>query len=295
MDNLTSHLPRDTQLLRLLGESRFLRRAAIEELLLGDSALTARSRKEVTARILRRLTARRLITTNARLPGEPDGMPTHIAYCLSDAGRKLLGTLDPAFPLRRPPVSGTFLLAHALMVAEIALAFRRCARAQAGQQVLLWECDWQLAARLAPTPVLPDARLVYALDRRQVHAFIEADRGTERTRVFTRKVANYCDLYRGGSWRAHLPVWPLVLTVTPSEQHATDLRCATESVIRARPEGARIAGAFRFTALEDIRTTSDPLGEIWQVVGRAGRHRLIDVTVPTEAPSAEPRPPTSAA
>ncbi len=282
-------------LLRQLGEHRFLSRPEIEELLFGDSALTPESRRVITWRILRRLTARKLVTTNARLAGKQDGMPTRIAYFLTDSGRKLLGAIEPALPMRCPPIRGTFLLAHALMVAEIALAFRRNARAQAGQKVLVWECDWQAAARLAPSPVLPDARLVYALERRQIHAFIEADRGTERTRVFSRKVAGYLDLYRSGTWRAHLPVWPLVLTVTPSERRATNLRRATEALLRARPEGARIAQAFRFAALEDLRSASGPLAEIWQVAGRAGRHPLIEAAPPSAPPPTEPRPPAPAA
>jgi hypothetical protein len=66
--------PRDMEVLRYLGTYRFLSRAQIEEFVLGGSALTARSREVVTWRILRRLRERELVTTNALLATEPDGM-----------------------------------------------------------------------------------------------------------------------------------------------------------------------------------------------------------------------------
>jgi len=124
----------------------------------------------------------------------------------------VFAALEPGLPRWRPRVEGTFLLAHGLMVAEIALAFRRAARAHPGRDLLVWECDWQVSETLGRLPVLPDARLIYEIGQRRIHAFIEADRGSERSAYFGRKVDRYLDLYRDGRWRAHLPVWPLVLT-----------------------------------------------------------------------------------
>jgi hypothetical protein len=45
-------------------------------------------------------------------------MPTYIAYFLTSSGRKLFAALEPGLARWRPRVQGTFLLAHALMVAR---------------------------------------------------------------------------------------------------------------------------------------------------------------------------------
>jgi hypothetical protein len=287
--------------LRYVGTFRFLTPAQVEEFVLGASMLTAGSREVVTRRILRRLRTRQLVTTNALLAGEPDGMPTRIAYFLTSSGRRLFAALEPDLPRWRPRVQGTFLLAHALMVAEIALAFRRHARANP-TDVLTWECDWQVVESLGRLPVVPDARITYETGRQRIHAFIEADRGSERTRYFGRKIQRYIDLYLGGQWRERLPVWPLVLTVVPTEARARELRRASETVLEARPAASRVSRAFRFTSLDALRGMTGPFGEIWHVAGRSGLFPFIDepttaaagptdasaATVPTSPPSPTP-------
>jgi hypothetical protein len=272
---MNSRSPRDTEAVRLLGTYGFLSRLQIEEFVLGESKLNVRSRERVTWRILRRLSQRQLVTTNAHLAGDPEGMPTRIAYFLTARGRRVFETLDSLAQHRRLRVRGSFLLAHALMVAEIALVFLRQARASLGRDVLGWECDWQVALSLGPLPVAPDAKLTYQTPGRRIHAFIEADRGSEGTRFFARKIDRYLDLYRDDS-RLPLPVWPLVLTVAPSEARASELCRATEVAVRARPQMSRIARAFRFASLDALRQGAGPFGEIWQVAGRSGRFPLID-------------------
>jgi hypothetical protein len=215
-------------------------------------------------------------------------MPTRIAYFLTARGRRVFETLDSGAQHRRLRVRGTFLLAHALMVAEIALVFLRQARASEGRDVLVWECDWQVALSLGPLPVAPDAKLAYQTQGRRIHAFVEADRGSEGTRFFARKIDRYLDLYRDDS-RLRLPVWPLILTVAPSETRASELRRATEVAVRARPQMSGIERAFRFTSLDALRGDAGPLGEIWQVASRSGRFPLIDERAKSADASAERR------
>lgn len=280
---MTSARARETQALRYLGTYRFLTRVQIQELLLGESALTPRSREVITWRTLRRLRELRLVATNAVQAGEPEGMPTRIAYFLTAAGRRVFRALEPAAARWRLGVEGTFLLAHALMVAEIALAFRRHAHAYPGGGTLSWECEWQLAESLSGLRVFPDARLTYETERRRIHAFVEADRGSEGSRFFGRKIERYMDLYRDGSWRSRLPVWPLILTITRTEQRATELRRATDRIFSGRTELIGIARAFRFAPLDALRGSIGPFGEIWQLTGRSGRFPLIDEPVTTAA------------
>jgi hypothetical protein len=147
---MNSKSRRDKEVLRLLGTYTFLSCVQIEEFVLGESTLNASSRERVTWRILRRLSQRRLIATNALLAGEPDGMPSRIAYFLTSSGRRVFAALESVVPRRRLRVRGTFLLAPALMVAEIALVFLRQARASSGRDLLRWECD------MASTPAETD-------------------------------------------------------------------------------------------------------------------------------------------
>jgi hypothetical protein len=147
-------------------------------------------------------------------------------------------------------------------------------RAHPNGGTLTWECEWQLVQSLAGLRVFPDARLAYETERRRIHAFVEADRGSEGSRFFSRKIERYLDLYREGSWRARLPVWPLILTVTRTEHRASQLCRASDAIFSA--DASRIAGAFRFTSLDALRGSAGPFGHIWQVAGRTGRFPLID-------------------
>jgi hypothetical protein len=286
---MSSASARDTQTVRYLGMYRFLSRAQIEEFVVGDTTLTPRSREVITWRILKRLRDLRLVTTNAVQAAEPEAMPTRIAYFLTAGGRRVFRALEPEAPRWRVGVEGTFLLAHALMVAEIALAFLRHTRAHPNAGGLSWECEWQLAESLAGLRVFPDARLLYETERRRIHAFIEADRGSEGSRFFGRKIERYLDLYRQDSWRARLPVWPLVLTVTRTARRASELCRATDAIFSGRAEATRISRAFRFTSLDALRGDAGPFAEIWQVAERTGRFPLIDEPAKSGDAAAEHR------
>jgi hypothetical protein len=128
---------------------------------------------------------------------------------------------------------------------------------------------------------VPDARLVYTTEAWRLDAFVEVDLATEGTRFYTAKIRRYVDLYRGGAWRSHLPTWPAVLTITPTEHRATALRVAAESVLALHADRVARATKFAFAFLDDLVGPSGPLGAIWQVAGREGLLRLIPEDVPT--------------
>src|SRR6266550_2963346 len=163
------------------------------------------------------------------------------------------------------------------MCAEVALAFRRAARANPGHELLDWECDWQAAERLGARVVVPDAHLVYATEDRTLDAFGEVDLATEGSRVFAWKIRRYLDLYRSGSWIKHVRVWPRILTITPTQTRARMLRRVTETVLEAQLFRDRLkrSTAFGFTTLEELIGLGGPLGEIWSVVGESGLHPLF--------------------
>src|SRR5207302_1049666 len=142
----------------------------------------------------------------------------------------------------------------ALMAAEVALAFRRAARSRKGHELREWESDWDVAERLRPSRLVPDARLVYRSTSWEIDAFVEIDLGTERVSRFAEKMREYINAWREGSWRASLPSWPLTLTVTTTAARTSALRLVTEELLRSHRDAARLAKAteFDFAPLGDV-------------------------------------------
>ncbi len=200
-----------------------------------------------------------------------------LTYYLTPAGCRVAHSLLPGPPLRRSKSVGTFLIRHALMTAEAALAFRRAAGLHAAHEVVGWECEWQAALRLGASAVVPDAYLVYAVAGRRLHAFLEVDLGTEHSAFFAGKIRRYLALYRSGNWRPRLPVWPLVLVVAENAARVGHLRRVCETVLSSQPDAPRLAGraAFHFASIGDLLGPTGPFGEIWEVTGHVERAALI--------------------
>ena len=158
-----------------------------------------------------------------------------------------------------------------MVTAEVALAFRRAARAKPGPELVSWESDWDLAAAIPGSPVVPDAHVVLATERMTLDVFLEVDRATERPAAFARKIRAYLDWHWSGTWRQHLKVWPLVLVVTPTALRGLSLRRTTETVLAGfGGEGTE----FRFAQLEEV-LDAGPFAAIWQVAGHPGVAPLL--------------------
>ena len=199
-----------------LGCFRDLNTAQLEDFVTDESALKPHSRHVAIQRSLARLKARGLIAPTPRLIGGPGGGSARVAYHLTQAGYRLVRSLDPSKAGHRPPLRGAMFIEHALMTADVAIAFVTEARKHPGHHIGEWEPDWQAAERLRSRTVIPDGHFVYATPEWEIHAFVEVDLGTERPSRFAEKITAYVAAYRSGSWRAQLPTWPLVLTVTPT-------------------------------------------------------------------------------
>jgi len=267
---------RESEVLARLACFHYLNSAQLEEFVFDRSTLTPRSRTVTTQQLLERLRERGLITATPSLVGGPTGGSARLVYCLTSAGQRTLDALEGTRSHGRPR-QRTLFVGHALMVADIALAFRRAARGCPSHELSEWESDWDAAERLRPSPVIPDAHLVYRTPSWEIDAFVEVDLGTERTSRFTEKVRAYLDTWRSGTWRTRLPSWPLVLTVTTNAARVSTLRHATEELLRSQRDAVRVADVmeFDFAALADLVGESGPLGRIWQVAGRAGLHALL--------------------
>lgn len=261
---------RDTDVVIRLACFRYLTRSAIKAFLFDGSTLKPHSMEVQAGSILDRLKAAGLVTSTQRLIGGPGGGSAGLTYFLTPDGQKLADALTGS-PKRRPPHSGSFLMRHGQMTAEVALAFRRAARTHPGHELIEWQCDWSAAERLGSSYVVPDVRMAYGTPKWIQNAFIEVDLATEGTRFFGRKIKRYLDLYLDGAWRQHLDVWPIVLTVTPSDERASALTAATAAVLARPYYGWRLGKAVEcwFTSLGALVGPHGPLGPIWQIAGCA--------------------------
>jgi hypothetical protein len=268
---------RETQVLVELAAFRFLTQRHLEDVLFGSSTVSPLSRQVIVRRVLTRLKAHGLVQETPRLTGGVPGA-ARLAYFLTAAGYRRARALDPGLPAGRPGIRSTTLLGHGLMCGDVALAFRHAARAHLGHALVEWNCDWAAAERLGSTVVVPDAHFVYRSEDATLDAFLEVDLGTEGSRVFARKVDRYLQLHRSGDWRRHLPVWPVILTVTPNATRAALLRRATATVLGAQYDREAITQvtAFTFSTIEDVLGTSGPLGPIWRHAGGPDRAPLFD-------------------
>lgn len=256
---------REVQVLLVVATYRYLGLSHLEQFLFAGSPTTKLSRKVMTCRVAGRLRARGLLAATNRLVGGPGGGSSRVAFSLTKFGAKLAARLNPDLPARRLSSSGTFLMQHALMTADVALAFRREARQHVGHDILEWEADWQARHRVRSSVLVPDAYFVYATPDLELSAFLEIDLGTEGSRFFARKIVSYLELARSGNWREVFESWPLVLVVTPTERRAEALRRATEAVIARQPDADRIRArtAFGFAALPQL-LAAGPLEAIWR-------------------------------
>jgi hypothetical protein len=252
-----------------LARFRYLTRSQLQTLLFLSNPGSEASQEVLTRRALRALAERDLIRSTPRLVGGPAGGSSALVYSVSSSGLRLATSLDPDLIRRTGALQGTFLMQHALAAAEVALAFAKAAVANPGHELLQWECDWETSYRLGAGQLVPDAHLVYATRTTELEALVEVDLGSEGSRFFQAKVGRYLDFYRGGEWRRAFRTWPLVVTITPTERRAQLLCRATETLLAAQPDRARVAveTEFGFASLPNL-ITKGPLAPIWSIAGR---------------------------
>ncbi len=268
---VTQVTSRELETLLQLACFHYLTAAQVEAFLFDGSALRPASRARVARRILAGLVQSGFVQPAQRLVSAEGSGPARRVYTLTASGEAVLrrsGRRGGPPPARR----GSLFVEHALTTADVALAFRRAARAQPGPAIVSWESDWDLQMAIPGSPLVPDARVVLAADDLKLHAFLEVDRATERPAAFARKIAAYLEWYWSGRWRECVAIWPVVLVVTPTAMRAVSLRRTTETVVaRYGSEGTE----FRFAALPHLKV-GGPFGDVWQIAGRNGLHVLID-------------------
>jgi len=270
---------------------RYLSRTQIEEFLFERSALTAASRQVITKRILRRLVALGLLEAQRRPTAELGGGTVRVAYSLTRAGYTAARALDPRLPVWRGAARSTVSISHSLVKGDVALAIRRAARTNVGQEVIEWELERRAAARLGSSSLVPDAFLIYATPVCDLHACVEVDLDTERPGIFAEKIRQYLDLYRSGSWQSSVRAWPVVVTITRTDGRARLLQRTAQTILSTAPDADRLGTQteFDFAPLHDFLGPAGPFGAIWRVAGRDGLHPLIPLSSVSEDSSGSAR------
>jgi len=270
---------RERDALIQIAKFRFLTAEQLTEFLFRDRPdLKESSRLVMTRQLLSTLQKKGLIARTSRSIGGPDAGSVRSAYYVRPDGMRVVWEFGVGREPKRTAPRGTFLLRHALALADIALAFEREARQNAGHAVVVWEPDWEAAQRADRLVVVPDAFLMYAAPPSVLDAFVEMDLGTMGSRFFQRKIERYLELYRGETWKGHLPSWPTVLTVTTSPTRSLLLRSATERALGDADTNARLHRGTEF-AFCDLATlmAKGPLAPIWQFAGSdRATHALLE-------------------
>ncbi|MDQ2767657.1 MAG: replication-relaxation family protein [Gemmatimonadota bacterium] len=249
-------------------------RAQLEQILLAGASLTPRSREVITWRVLGRLQRQGLVRATDRQTGGRAAGSSRPAYFLTASGLRRAAAFYPDIPRRRPAARGAFLLAHSLLANEVELALRQAAAGDLDRELQLWEPDWQIRLHFGGgAAIVPDARFVYRRGQKRLHGFVEVDLGTEGTRFFAKKIPRYIELHRYGRWRSFIPVWPLVLTVTPTDTRAHSLCSATSAALRYEYARPQTDNTFRFISIDELRS-GDALRVPWRVAGTAERMPL---------------------
>lgn len=259
---------RASEVLRLVSKLRFVTSQQLQSFLFLGSSTTRSSQRVMLSRVLKSLRAADLVTVLPREVGGPTGGSGVAVYTVTATGARLAGQFDSSLAGARI-ARGNFLMRHALATADVLLAFERAAHDHGHE--LNWQTDWQIAVKLGPRTIVPDAHLVYGTDADELESVLEVDLGTEGSRFFAGKITRYLTLWRSRSWHGIFTDWPLVLVVTPNEQRTRLLKLATEATIRRQPDRARVSSGteFAFTTIQCL-TKDGPLANVWQVAGREG-------------------------
>jgi hypothetical protein len=266
---------RASRALVLFAKLGYLTRSQLSDFLFVGTSITPQSRRVLTGRIIKSLSAGKLLEAHPRLVGGGAGGSSVGYYHLTAPGRRLAAIFDESLPLV-PRTEIRTSIAHAVAVAEVVLMFHKEAVTHPGHELVRWQTEGLLAAQLGRSPAIPDIHLVYMTDKSEIEMAIEVDMATERPKYFTSKIARYLDLQQSGAWRSAFEDWPVVLTITPNESRAALLTTSTERYLARRADWPRrqTSVEFAFASLPSLKILG-PFGRCWHVIGQSGLHPLV--------------------
>lgn len=240
---------RELDAIQHIGRFRFLTSQHVAEFLFAGTSIKQLSREVMTRRMLKGLVDKGIASMLLR------GRQAALYYLTP---RGALEFDSPLPPTKRAPTSFLFSK-HALMLADIALAFHRTAREHEGHAVADFLVEKECEQRYGKNKLIPDAYMIYETPKVTMHAWLEADTGDKSTK-FIQKIIHYTNLYRSDEWRQHLDTWPRILVVSRTDSQVELLKKTTERL--DTDEGV----AFWFTSVDALK--HDAFAMIWRVAFR---------------------------
>lgn len=246
---------RDRAVLQSLAELHYMTTRQLERLHYSDGRTplaAARGARRAIGRLHRLGLVSRL---DRRIGGVRAGSAAYI-FGLGDLGGRLLG-LSARRRSREPSL---IHLNHVLDVAELVVQLHEAVR-RVEAELLAVEGEprsWRQFVGPHGGSVLlkPDLRLTIGRDTRELHWFVEVDRGSEHRPALTRKLDTYVAAWREGSEQARFAVFPRVLWIVPDVTRASVIGNLIAALTKAP------AGMFSVTtgnsAVDVLLGTEDP-------------------------------------
>jgi hypothetical protein len=184
--------------------------------------LTPASAARQTPKVLRRLTAQRVVTQLDRQLGGVRAGSAATVWALDVAGQRLAAATGPAGgPMRRPWTPGLAFVAHRLAVSELYVELVEAERA-GGCRLLEFAAEplsWRhFSAPYGGTAILkPDAFVRLRTGDYERGAFVEVDRATESAAVLRRKCCVYRRYWETGREQERRGYFPDVVFAVPDE------------------------------------------------------------------------------
>lgn len=219
---------RQLSILVSLGRLRILSGRHVERLLYPVTEFTALSAARSSRRDLAQLYQLQLVDRLDRRIGGLRAGSGSFLYTLSPLGARLLGHTAR----RRSREPSLAHLDHVLDVAELVIRLHESARAGRVDLVQVQtepDCWRPLVGPHGSRLTLkPDLRVTLGVEDKELHWFIEIDRGSEHRPVLVRKCQVYVSAWRDGREQAQSGVFPRVLWVVPDTERETVVRRVAE-------------------------------------------------------------------
>lgn len=212
---------RDLEIVASLAECRYLSARQLQRwhFPVGDGGHTAAGADRVARRVMARHVRDGLAVRLQRRIGGVRAGSSGFVYGLGAIGQRVL---ELPGARRRTFEPSLAFLDHTLAVAEIVVALIEADRSR---QIELLDVQtephcWRRLPDSGDSRLKPDLRLTLATTDRELHWFVEVDRGTVHSPAILRKCHSYVAYFQSGREQDRTGVFPVVVWLTPPERVA---------------------------------------------------------------------------
>lgn len=170
--------------------------------------------------------------------------PRKIIYALNPKGRDLLIESDPQKWQKifcAQPNRTMLFIRHELMLTNFRVCLTLALEKHPYAKLTFWKQGSELKRLLQKQQnesfqIVPDAYFILKINTREVHYFLEADRGTMTLKRFSEKIQKYLKFFHQN--RTNIPRFFRVVTIAQSAKRAENLRLVTITGDTAQKKGS---------------------------------------------------------